>query len=126
MNNQINLCGHVGKPPVSVEFKDTGNKVVKFPVGVKMYSSNSDKPRTLWLEVESWNGLGDRVLSLVTKGREVVLTGRLDVSTYTKDIKGEQVTITKPLIKLSSFHLCGSAPRKQQEVDNDNQLTNIS
>lgn len=110
MNNQINLVGHVGQNPHSVSFSDTGNKVVKFSIAVKMYSSNSDEPKTLWFDVDAWNGLGDRVLDLVTKGRELVLSGRLDISTYTKEINGEKVQFTKPVVKLSSFHLCGPRP----------------
>ena len=102
--------------------------MVKFSVAVKEFSSNSDEQKTLWIDIDAWNGLGDRVLKTITKGREVVINGRLAISSYTKNDEedGLKVKISKPVIKLTSFHLCGSAPRKQQEVDNDNQLTNIS
>lgn len=128
MNNSIIVVGRVGQKPAVKTFADTGNKVVKFSVAVKEFSANTDEPRTLWLDVDAWNGLGDRVVKTITKGREVVLSGRLSVSTYVKEDEesGRRIQITKPVIKLTSFHLCGSAPRKQQEVNNDNQLTNIS
>lgn len=73
MNNNLTIIGHVGKDPVAKTFSDTGNRVVKFSVAVKEYSSNSDEQKTMWLEVDAWNGLGDRVLQHITKGREVVL-----------------------------------------------------
>lgn len=110
MNNQITVIGHVGQDPHSVSFGDTGNKMVKFSIAVKEYSSKSDEQKTLWLDVDAWNGLGDRVLQTVTKGREVVVNGRLGVSTYNKEINGAKVQMSKPVIKLSSFHLCGRKP----------------
>lgn len=114
MNNSITIVGHVGQAPKSVFFGDTGSKVVKFSVAVKEYSPNSDEDKTMWLDVDAWNNLGDRVLKTVTKGREVVLNGRLAISTYSKDINGETVQMSKPVIKLSGFYLCGRKP-----VDDD-------
>ncbi len=119
MNNQITLVGHVGQDPHCVSFGDTGNKVVKFSIAVKEYSSKSDEKKTLWLDVDAWNGLGDRVLEHVTKGRELVVNGRLGISTYYREINGEKVKMTKPVVKLSSFHLCGRRPGSDQESENE-------
>lgn len=116
MNNQITLVGHVGQAPNAVRFDDTGNKVVKFSIAVKLFSSNSDEAKTMWLDVDAWNGLGDRVLSTITKGREVVLAGRLGLSEYKKEINGVQVKMTKPVINLTSFHLCGKRPESETET----------
>lgn len=110
MNNQITAIGHVGQAPNAVSFGDTGNKVVKFSLGVKEYSSNSDEDKTMWIDVDAWNGLGDRVLATITKGREVLVHGRLSISHYTKEVNGITVQMTKPVIKLTSFHLCGKKP----------------
>jgi single-stranded DNA-binding protein len=54
MNNSITIIGHVGQKPQTVSFGDTGNKVVKFSVAVKEFSSNSDEEKTLWLDVDAW------------------------------------------------------------------------
>jgi len=43
------------------------------------------------------NGLGERVLKTITKGREVVVNGRLAVSTYIKEENGIKKQITKPV-----------------------------
>lgn len=110
MNNTIQIVGYVGQDPHAISFEDTGNKVVKFSVAVKEFSANSDDNKTLWLDVNAWNGLGDRVLKTITKGREVVIHGRLSVSTFSKDVNGIKVEVTKPVIKLTSFHLCGRKP----------------
>src|SRR5581483_8123028 len=107
MNNSITIVGHVGQTPHSVTFGDTDNKVVKFSVAVKEFSNKQDEDKTMWIDVDAWNGLGERVLKTVTKGREVVINGRLALNTYTKEVKGERVQMTKPVIKLTGFHLCG-------------------
>jgi single-stranded DNA-binding protein len=52
MNNLIALLGHVGQDPHSVSFEDTGNKVVKFSLAVKEFSSNTDEEKTLWIDVD--------------------------------------------------------------------------
>lgn len=88
MNNQITVIGHVGQKPQVISFGDTGNKVVKFSVAVKEYSANTEEQKTLWIDCDAWNGLGDRVLKHMTRGREVVVTGRLALSTYTKEEEG--------------------------------------
>lgn len=110
MNNQITLIGHVGQTPVSKLFGDTGNKVVKFSLSVKDYSSKSED---MWIDVDAWNGIGDRVLATVTKGREVVVMGRLALSTYSKEENGVTVQMTKPVVKLTAFHLCGKKPEAE-------------
>lgn len=110
MNNSITVIGHVCKTPVPKSFDDTGNKVVKFTIAVREYSSTSEDAKTLWLDVDAWNGLGDRVLQTITKGREVLLNGPLAVVSYQKEVNGVAAQMTKPVIKLSSFHLCGCKP----------------
>ncbi|MDZ4836574.1 MAG: single-stranded DNA-binding protein [Candidatus Melainabacteria bacterium] len=116
MNNSITIVGYVGQNPKSVSFGDTGNKVVKFSVAVKEFSSNSDENKTMWLDVDAWNGLGERVLNTITKGREVVVQGRLALSTYNKEVNGAKVEMTKPVIKLTSFHLCGKKPASNDDA----------
>jgi len=114
MNNSITIVGHVGQAPHTVSFGDTGNKVVKFSVAVKEFSSNTDEDKTMWIDVDAWNGLGERVLKSITKGREVVVNGRLAISTYPKEVNGVKVQTTKPVIKLTSFHLCGKKPARDE------------
>ncbi len=110
MNNTVILIGYVGQHPHAISFGDTGNKVVKFSVAVKEFSANTDENKTLWIDCDAWNGLGERVLKVITKGREVVVHGRLALSTFNKEVNGVKVEMTKPVVKLSSFHLCGRKP----------------
>ncbi|MBX9939064.1 MAG: single-stranded DNA-binding protein [Candidatus Obscuribacterales bacterium] len=114
MNYTITVIGYVGQNPHAIAFEDTGNKVVKFSIAVKEFSANSDESKTLWLDVDAWNGLAERVLKAVTKGREVVVHGRLAISTFNKEVDGAKIEVTKPIIKLTSFHLCGRKPTTEE------------
>lgn len=115
MNNQITLIGRVGQAPVSTTFTDTDNKVAKFSLAVADFSSKTDNPEPMWIEVESWNGLADRVMKTITEGREVAIAGRLSISRYTKDINGTKVEMKRPVVKLSGFHLCGPKPKSENK-----------
>jgi single stranded DNA-binding protein len=126
MNNSVTLVGHVGQKPQAVSFGDTGNKVVKFSLAVKEFSSNADEEKTLWIDVNAWNGMGDLALANITKGREVVVNGRLTLSTYTKEEDGIKKQITKPVIKLSSFHLCGRKPTTEDEMQPEESVKTAS
>jgi single stranded DNA-binding protein len=110
MNNQLNIIGRVGQQPRAVTFPDTKNTVVKFSLAVTEYSSKKEEETTLWIDVDAWNGLGERVMQTITKGREVFLSGRLAINTFTKQDAGKTVEVHKPILKLTSFHLCGPKP----------------
>ena len=114
MNNQIMLIGRVGQTPRETVFSDTGNRVVHFSIAVKEYSANTEEEKTLWLDVDAWNGLGERVAKFITQGREVAIFGRLFLSSYEKEVNGEKTSLIKPVVKLTSFHLCGSKPAERE------------
>lgn len=104
----MNNIGYVEQAPRVVSFADTGNKVVKFSIAVREFSNKEES--TLWIDVEAWNGLGESIMKTVKKGREVMLTGRLAISIFTKEVNGVKTEVHKPVLKLSSFHLCGPKP----------------
>ncbi len=121
----IQIVGNVGRNPELVSF-ETGAKKAVFSVAVNDYynKDKEGKPATTWYAVESWNGSTERVLELITQGREVMVSGKLMLQEYYS--KAQQRYVTKPLIKMTDFHLCGRAPRKREEVSNDNQLEEAS
>lgn len=113
--NQITLIGRVGQNPTLTTFTDTDNKLAKFSLAWADYTSKSDNPEPMWVDVESWNGLAERVMKYVTEGREVGITGRLAISKYNKEINGVKVEIKRPVVKLSGFHLCGKKPQSEEK-----------
>jgi len=122
----LNISGRVGQEPRAVTFPDTGNKVVKFSLAVTEYSSKKEEETTLWIDVDAWNGLGERVMQTITKGREVFLSGRLAINTFTKQDDGKTVEVHKPILKLTSFHLCGPKPSDKSAETTSEQSQNRS
>ena len=114
MFNQITLVGRAGGNPVATTFTDTDNKLAKFSLAVAEYSSKDENPDPMWVDVESWNGLADRVMKTITEGREVVITGRLSISKYTKEINGVQIEMKVPVLKHTGFNLCGAKPKAEE------------
>jgi len=90
---------------------------------VKEWDAVKKQEFTIWFDVKCFGSMADRVLDTIAKGREVVINGRLGIEAFTR-VDGTEVI--KPVVKLFGFHLCGSAPRKREEIINDNQLANIS
>lgn len=82
---QHNLCSRTRRQESrSQSIGNTGKKIAKFSIAVKEYSPNTDVPQTIWLDVDAWEGLAERVAKPSRKGREVVLNGRLSTSTLTQ------------------------------------------
>lgn len=116
MNNSLIIVGHVGQTPKAVSFGESGNKVVKFSVAVKEYSGKDADEKVLWVDCEAWNGLGDRALKVVSKGREIVVQGRLALNSFTKTEGDKTLDITKPVLKVASFQVCGKKPPAKDET----------
>jgi single-strand DNA-binding protein len=116
--NQVTLIGRIGKVPEIITFPETGNKLAKFSLCVKEYSANKED-KTLYVNVDAWGGLADRVQDYITKGREVCCYGRLAINTYDKEINGVKVEISKPVLKLTGFHLCGARPKSDEETTSE-------
>lgn len=107
MNNTITLAGHVGSQPIERDFEN--KKLAKFSLAVKQFKAQG-KDEVMWVDVEAWEAMAGRVLKYVTKGREVMVSGRLALSTY---IDNEGVKVIKPVVKLSGIYLCGKKPQAE-------------
>jgi single-stranded DNA-binding protein len=115
--NQLNLLGHTGKDKPEVKVFTSGHKVTKFSMAVKDFSNKDPEAKPLWIEVEAWDKVGDRVVASVTPGREIAATGRLAIAEYnTTDKDGISIKVTKPILKLNTFHLCGPAPKSKKKA----------
>jgi single-strand DNA-binding protein len=107
MNNVI-LSGHVGKTPTITDF-ESGSKVCRFSVAVKNPYKPTDDP--MWIKVEAWGNTAERVVSIVTTGRELIVQGYLALEEYTSKKDGK-VHVT-PVVKLVQFTLCGPKPKAE-------------
>lgn len=107
MNNQVTFAGRVGQEPQEIALNDSEKSLAKFSLAVKTF----DDDEVMWLDVEAWNGTSKKVLSLVKKGREVLISGRLRINKFA-DRDG--MPREKPVVVLNSFYLCGSKPQIEE------------
>ena len=105
MNNSLTLVGRVVQDPIkkSIPAKDT--VVAEFSLAVKDYSKKGLENDAIFFDVKAFNGQVDRVMEYITKGREIVITGRVAVESYTRK---DGTQIVKYVVIMNGFHLCGS------------------
>jgi single-stranded DNA-binding protein len=113
--NSVNLIGRVGQNPTLTTFTDTDNKVAKFSLAVPDYSSKKENPDPVWVDVECWNALADRVLKNITVGREIAINGRLFINKFIKDVNGVKIEMKRPVVKLTAFDLLGKKPSSEDQ-----------
>ena len=78
---QLNECffiGRLGKDP-EMSYTPSGKAVTKFTLAVDQ--GKQDKP--MWLNITTWDKLAERVNTLLYKGAQVLVQGRLKISSYT-------------------------------------------
>ena len=109
-NNTVMLVGRVGADAQLVTFETSDNRLAKFSIAVKQ-----SKDETMWVDVEAWNGQAEQVLSYFTKGREVIVHGRLALNSY---VNKDGQKVTKPIVNQTGFYLCGKKP-KSDEAEGD-------
>lgn len=79
------IVGNVGRDP-ELRYTPDGTAVCDFSVAVNEYwtdkQSNEKRERTTWFRVTCWRQLAETVHQYVTKGRQVLVTGRVDASAW--------------------------------------------
>ena len=113
--NNVTLSGHVGQTPQITDF-DSGSKVCRFSLAVKNNYRPTEPP--MWINIEAWGALAERVVSIITAGREVIVQGDLAIEEY--ESKKDNKIHTKPVVKLTKFDVCGARP-KTGEASSTNQ-----
>ncbi len=80
--NQVTLCGRLGADP---ELKTTpsGKQVCTFSVATD--DGTKDVKRTSWHRITCWEKTAEVAAKFLTKGREVLITGRIQYSESEKD-----------------------------------------
>ncbi len=76
--NQCSFIGHLGKEP-DMSYTQNGNAVTKFSLAV---NQGKDRP-ALWLTIVCWNELAERMNTMLFKGAQVFVQGRLAPHGYT-------------------------------------------
>ena len=111
--NNVTLSGHVGQTPQITDF-DSGSKVCRFSLAVKNHYRPTEPP--MWINIEAWGAIAERVVSIITAGREVIVQGDLAIEEY--ESKKDGKIHTKPVVKLSKFDVCGAKPKSAENSTN--------
>ncbi|MBX9722077.1 MAG: single-stranded DNA-binding protein [Candidatus Obscuribacterales bacterium] len=105
MNNSITLVGRVVADPIKKSFQAKDTVLAEFSLAVKDYSKKGQDDDAIYFDVKAFNGQVDRIMEYVTKGREIVITGRVSVESYNS--KDGTKAVVKYVVILNGFHLCG-------------------
>jgi single-strand DNA-binding protein len=85
--NQVTLMGNLTRDP-ELRQTPTGQSVCSFSLALnRSYKNASDEwqEATDYVDVVAWAGLGERVAQYVTKGRRVLVQGRLQSRNWEQD-----------------------------------------
>jgi single stranded DNA-binding protein len=112
MNNSITLVGRVVADPVKKSIPKKDTTVAEFSIAVKDYSKKGQDDDAIYFDVKTFNGQVDRTMEYIEKGREIVINGRVAVEKYVRKADGAHVT--KYVVIMNGFHLCGSKMDKTE------------
>lgn len=82
MYNKVVLVGNVTRDP---ELRYTGNGTPVTTLGVAMNRVVNDTERTTYVDVDVWAKQAENVCEYITKGRQVLIDGRLEYDTWEDD-----------------------------------------
>jgi single-strand DNA-binding protein len=78
--NRVQLIGHLGKDP-ETRFTSSGKKVSHFTLAVNRRGGSEPD----WFNVEAWERLAEVCQQYLSKGRLVMIEGRLQTDRWTDD-----------------------------------------
>ncbi len=84
LKNSVQLMGHLGQDPEVVNL-DSGKKLVKFSLATNDYYTKKDGEKvtsTDWHNIVAWGKTAEIIEKYVTKGREVIVRGKLSSRSY--------------------------------------------
>jgi len=99
MKNKVQLIGNVGQDP-EVKTFEGGKKVASLTIATNEYYKNEKGEKiedTQWHRVTAWGKLADLIEKYVTKGKEIVVEGKLVHRSY-DDKDGIKRYITEVVI----------------------------
>ena len=99
LKNKVQLIGNVGNEP-EITTLEGGKKVAKFSIATNesYKDSNGEKVQsTEWHNIIAWGKIAEIVENYVSKGKEIVLEGKLTSRSY-ESRSGEKRYITEVVV----------------------------
>jgi len=82
--NKIMLIGRLGKDP-ELRYTPAGTAVAKFTLATNRRKRNGEEQPPDWHRITVWSRLAEICAQYLTKGRQVMIQGRLEYGSYEKD-----------------------------------------
>jgi len=113
--NKVVMMGRLGKDP-EVRYTPNGQAVAGFSLAIdESYKDRSGNKieKTLWVDIVAWGTTGELCGKYLTKGRQVLIEGRLQIRQYeAKDGSGKRY---KTEIVADRVEFIGNRPGGQQQ-----------
>ena len=84
LNNDVRIIGNVGQDPDTGVFQN-GNSYIRFSVAINDSYKNKDGEwveQTVWMKVQAFGTLADRLIKQVTKGISIHIGGKLQANDW--------------------------------------------
>ena len=84
LRNKVQLIGNLGNDPI-IKDLDNGQKLLKFSLATNEYYHDKEGEKvekTEWHNIIAWGKTAETMEALLTKGNEVVVSGKLTHRSY--------------------------------------------
>lgn len=111
IRNHVQLIGNVGQEPTITNL-ESGKKVARFSIATNEHYKNNKGEKvqsTDWHTVVAWDKTAEIIENYVGKGKEIAITGKLRIRSYTTD-DGNQRYVTE--VEANEILLLGSKSDK--------------
>lgn len=85
--NRVMLIGRLGKDP-GLRYTPSGTALVKFTLATSRKFTDRDgqkQEKTEWHRIAAWSKLAEVCAQYLTKGKQVMIEGRIEYGSYDKD-----------------------------------------
>ena len=114
LRNKVSLIGRLGRDPEMITF-DSGKSLTRFSMAThqKYKSKNGEWSEDIqWHNVGAWGPLGKRMNDILSKGKKIIVEGRLIHQTY-ENKNGERKNRT--VVEANEFMLFDSLAHTEQD-----------
>lgn len=80
--NSLSIIGRLGRDPETKYLPD-GKAVCSFSLAVDRRSGKKEKEQPMWFQIAAFGKLGEICQQYLKKGRQVAVTGSIDIHEYT-------------------------------------------
>ena len=82
--NRVMLIGRLGKDP-EIRYLPSGTAMAKFSLATNRRKRNGEEQPPDWHRITVWSRLAEICAQYLTKGKQVMIEGRIEYRTYDKD-----------------------------------------